>query len=76
MSNVIDGIKINLIERCQFKVVKGNKCIRTVCTFNKGTTRKREKTQLDPVFIYSADCTIVNLILYADSFTIRYKMKF
>ena len=55
---------------------KGNKCIRTACAFNKGTTRKREKTQLGPVFTYSADCTIVNLVLYADSFTLRYKMKF
>ena len=88
--NVIDRIKIKLIERCHFKVnqwlytdrwshkvcwqnknyllEKGNKWIRTSCAFNIGTTRKREKTQLGPLFIYFADCAYLsNLVIYADS---------
>ena len=99
VSNVIDGIKIKLIERCQLKVnrwlytaqwfhkfcwrsknyllEKGNKWIRTACAFNRGTTRKREKTQYSPVFIYYADwANLLSLVTCADSFTIRYKMKF
>ena len=55
----------------------GNKWIRMASCSNKGTTRKRKKAQLGPVFKYFADCTnLLNLVKYADSFTIRYKMKF
>ena len=51
--------------------------IRTACAFNKGTTRKRKKAQLDPVFKYFSGCTnLSNLVTYADPFTISYKMKF
>ena len=49
----------------------------TTCAFNKVTTGTREKTQLGPIFIYFADCAnLSNLVIYTDSFTIRYKMKF
>ena len=38
---------------------------------------KTEKTKLCPVFKYFADCAnLSNLVLYADSFTIKNKMEF
>ena len=45
----------------------------------QGTEKKNktEKTKLCPVFKYFADCAnLSNLVLYADSFTIKNKMEF
>ena len=43
----------------------------------QGTEKNPEKTKLCPVFKYFADCAnLSNLVLYADSFTIKNKMEF
>ena len=44
---------------------------------SKAQKKKPEKTKLCPVFKYFADCAnLSNLVLYADSFTIKNKMEF